>query len=166
MTTTAHRWLGNDTKHIVEAIPGQIALAQTFSDGARNEPRFWRNEWKGDMFDDLLAMTSKLMRNIHAIQKAAEGSDGVTDDIFAAVSEYPEFEMVRKDMLSALDLLSDLSEQLLEHESGVPKSLENMQIKTGLAILEDMPALIEKAAASRKFPDSATLENSCEDDIL
>lgn len=159
-------WAGRDTSPFVNAIPGQIDMAQTFSDGARNEPRFWRNEWKGDMFDSLLLKTSKLMRSIHAIQKAAEGSDGVTDDIFAAVSEYPEFEMVRKDMISALDLLSDLSEQLLEHESGVPKSLEHMQVKTGLAILEDMPALIEKAAKSRKFPDSSTLEDSCEDDIL
>merc|ERR1719486_406613 len=106
------------------------------------------------------------MRSIHAIQKAAEGTDGQVDDIFEAISEYSEFEMVRKDMISALDLLSDLSEQLLEHEAGVPKSLEHMQIKTGLAILEDMPALIQKAAASQKFPDSTTLEKTCEDDIL
>jgi hypothetical protein len=159
-------WQGQDTTQYFNAIPGQIDMAQTFSDGARNEPRFWRNQWKGDMFDSLLIKTSRLMRSIHAIQKAAEGSDGKPDNIFEAVSEYPEFEMVRKDMISALDLLSDLSEQLLEHESGVPKSLEHMQVKTGLAVLEDMPALIEKAAASRKFPDSATLENSCEDDIL
>lgn len=159
-------WQGRDTKAYVDAIPGQIAMAQTFSDGARNEPRFWRNQWKGDMFDELLIMTHKLMRNIHAIQKAAEGTDGVPDDIFSAVSEYPEFELVRKDMITALDLLSDLSEQLLEHEAGVPKSLEHMQVKTGLAILEDMPALIGKATASQKFPESVSLEHTCEDDVL
>jgi hypothetical protein len=159
-------WQGRDTTAYVGAIPGQISMAQTFSDGARNEPRFWRNAWKGDMFDDLLKMTSTLMRSIHAIQKAAEGSDGEPDNIFEAISEYPEFEMVRKDMISALDLLSDLSEQLLEHEAGVPKSLEHMQVKTGLAVLEDMPELINKAAASQKFPDSGTLEKTCEDDLL
>lgn len=159
-------WQGKDTTQYFNAIPGQIAMAQTFSDGARNEPRFWRNEWKGDMFDELLTKTSTLMRSIDAIQKAAGGTDHVPDDIFEMVSGFPEFEAVRKDMISALDLLSDLSEQLLEHESGVPKSLEHMQIKTGLAVLEDMPMLIEKAASSRKFPDKATLENTCEDDVL
>jgi uncharacterized membrane protein YccC len=159
-------WQGKETDKFVESLPGQIAMAQTFSDGARNEPRFWRNAWKGDMFDQLLKLTSKLMRNIHAIQKAAGGTDGVPDNIFSAVSEYPEFELVRKDMHTALDLLSDLSEQLLEHESGVPKSLENMQVKTGLAVLEDMPGLIAKATSSQKFPDSATLEDTCEDDVL
>lgn len=159
-------WQGKDTHKYVDEIPGQIAMAQTFSDGARNEPRFWRNEWKGDMFDNLLTMTHKLLRNLHAIQKAAEGTDGIVDNLFASVSEYPEFDLVRKDMTTSLDLLGDLSEQLLEHDSGVPKSLEHMQVKTGLAILEDMPALIDKAAASQKFPDSSSLETTCEDDEI
>jgi hypothetical protein len=159
-------WQGKDCRPIYKKIPGSLALASNLNGAGKNEPRFSRNAYKGQMYDQLLSLLYDLQRDLETLSHAAEGSDPNTiTDVFKEANKHAAFEAVRADMRETLIHLTDLSDQLLTHDGGIPASMDQLQVKTGLDQLEDIPALIKAINASgMKFPD--TLKDSCEDDVI
>jgi hypothetical protein len=160
-------WEQQDISTAIGPVAGHCGEGSTFNLSAHIEPRFWRTDWKTELYKDLVSSIQTLRLDALMLESGIEGSTGSASGLFDKFKSKPGWNNVRKDLDSSLKQASLMAIGLQKLESGVLKVLQNQldfEDDNKMDELEDLPALLEELAESVTFPDSAP--ESMEDDEI
>lgn len=157
-------WRSEDMTPHIEVIPGKLSACSSYGNIATKENRLWRNDWKSEMYDQLLTMTANLRLDLITLDHALGGSDGTPDALFGKFSGSKSLEGVQKDLEATLEDVRELAFDMLSHETGHFNPCDKLDSTSNLDVLDDLPKLMVDINAVMKFPNKAG--DTLEDDEL
>merc|ERR1740117_279605 len=95
-------WNHKDATEPMASVPGSCASGTGFCTSAKIEPRFWRNQWKGGLYMDMVGHVQQIRLDILMLWFAMAGSDGKPDAIFSKFDSSSQFKGVKDDLNSTL----------------------------------------------------------------
>merc|ERR1719263_198922 len=149
-------------------VSGLLGEGATINGSAKIEPRFWRLDWKGGLYDELIAELGQLRLDILMICSVMAGPDGVPDKLFTRLQKSPAFQMIQDDLTHTLDDAHHISLKMLQHVRGHFLGLEDMKTTTHIDVLQDLPELLKfvQERSGLKYPSPAEVAqtSTLEDD--
>jgi hypothetical protein len=145
-------WDQTDITTAITSVPGQLGLCSSFNTSADVEPRFWRNDWKVDLYADVVDMVNKLRLDLLCLEFSMEGGSGSASGLFSEFEKEEVWEKVKGDLNTTLEMARKLSVSLLGHESGEFKGLSDLDATDNIDELEDLPKLLDELNNKLEFP--------------
>merc|ERR1719321_1118113 len=106
---------GKDMAASLDPVAGLLDAGAGYSTQAAKEPRFWRNAWKGALYDELVGAAHQVRLDLLMLRFACQGSTGNTAEMFAKFHEVDSFMKVKKDLTTTLEDAHKLSVDLISH---------------------------------------------------
>jgi hypothetical protein len=164
-----------DTKKAMDPVAGALGDGASYNDSAKLEGRFWRNEWRGGLYGQIVEQAHVVRCDILTLYRAVSGTDGKPDHIFASFQDAPAFGKIKMDLSQTLEDTHALIADVLRHEGAHFTGLSKIPVENlrDIDVLQDMPALMAAISRARtngvrtlKFPGKGELAQSMEDDEL
>lgn len=163
-------WKHGDTTKDMAPVSGILGEGEAINGSAKIEPRFWRLDWKGGLYDELIATLRQLRLDILMINSVMAGPDGVPDGLFGRFEKSPAFQLIQDDLSTTLDDAHRLALKMLKHVRGHFLGLEDLKTTTQIDVLQDLPQLVKfiQESGGLKFPSPAEVAqtSTLEDDDL
>jgi hypothetical protein len=165
-------WEQEDISTAVAPVAGACGSGDGYNLSAQIEPRFWRLDWKTEMYKDLLASIRKLRLDVLMLESGIEGTTGSASGLFDKFKSKPVWSKVRTDMEDTLKQARKLSVGLQSLEGCADlnklgemlKSQVEFEEGNEMSCLEDLPILLSELAEVCEFPEKAP--ETMEDDEL
>jgi len=155
-----------DPTHEIDAVPGFLGTAGTFSSGAILEPRYTSCVWKAGFMTEIIGVVTKLRLDVLTMRKAMEGADGQADGTFGILKKVGKFDVMAADLMKTLEDAREISVSLLDHKKGIWHGLSKLDSVEGIDELDGMDeAIMDLNKVSEvKFP--SVVPDTLEDDVL
>jgi hypothetical protein len=153
-----------DATEPMGSVPGSLGAGSGFNGSAKIEPRFWRCDWKVDLYATIVGHVAQIRLDILMLWFAMAGSDGKPDAIFSKFDGSPDWKAVKDDLNVTLEDAHTLAIAMLSHEQGHFTGLSALKHTTGIDTLDNLPQLIKELSSKLTFPTQSP--DSMEDDEL
>jgi hypothetical protein len=156
-----------DMSDALVPITPALAAGIGFNKNAGIEPRFWRIDWKADLYAEIVDLLGKVRLDLLMLQAGTANPSSESRRVLDLVNGLPGWQNVKDDLNRTLADGRRISRELLEHELGKFEGCKHLRTVTDIDVLEDLPALLTSLAKSLKFTHyrTTTLLSMEEDDI-
>merc|ERR1719217_260645 len=157
-------WSEKDISDAIAPVAGQMNQCTSFNATADIEPRFWREDWKKTLYEDVVDAISALRLDLLMLEFSMEGAGGSSGGLFETFASQPSWSKIRSDLDTTLAQAAKIAVALISHESGKCSALAGIDATDNIDELDDLPELIKDIGELVKLPESppATME---EDEI-
>merc|ERR1719456_1275639 len=83
-------------------VAGHLGTGAGYNGSAKIEPRFWRNNWKGAFYDEVVGQMKQIRLDVLMLWYAMAGSNGKPGNIFAQFNHLPAFHEAESDLNTTL----------------------------------------------------------------
>jgi len=153
-----------DATEPMGSVSGSLGAGSGFNLSAKIEPRFWRCDWKVDLYATIVGHVAMIRLDILMLWFACAGSDGKPDGIFSKFEVSPDWKAVKDDLNTTLEDAHTLAIAMLSHEEGHFTGLSALKHTTGIDTLDNLPHFIKDLSSKLSFPGQSP--DSMEDDEL
>jgi len=148
-------WADKDIGDAIAPVAGQMNMCTSFNTTADIEPRFWREDWKKTLYDDIVDQIRALRLDLLMLEFSMEGAGGSSGGLFDKISSQPAWSDIKSDLDKTLAQAAKISVALISHESGKCTALSGIDATDNIDELDALPDLLKDLAELVKLPDSA-----------
>merc|ERR1719201_2819173 len=148
-------WSEKDISDAIAPVAGQMNACISFNTTADIEPRFWREDWKKTLYEDVVDQIRALRLDLLMLEFSMEGAGGSAGGLFDKFASQPSWSKIRSDLDTTLAQAAKIAVALISHESGKCTALAGIDATDNIDELDDLPELIKDIAELVKLPESA-----------
>merc|ERR1719201_2493092 len=153
-------WSEKDISDAIAPVAGQMNQNISFCTTADIEPRYWREDWKKTLYEDIVDQIRALRLDLLMLEFSMEGAGGSAGGLFDKFASQPAWSKIRSDLDGTLAQAAKISVALISHESGTCSALSGIDATDNIDELDDLPELLKDLADLVKLPENppATME--------
>eukprot|EP00747_Dinoflagellata_sp_TGD_P161388 gnl/TRDRNA2_/TRDRNA2_178075_c0_seq1.p1 gnl/TRDRNA2_/TRDRNA2_178075_c0~~gnl/TRDRNA2_/TRDRNA2_178075_c0_seq1.p1 ORF type:complete len:843 (+),score=223.50 gnl/TRDRNA2_/TRDRNA2_178075_c0_seq1:74-2602(+) len=148
-------WAEEDISTAIAPVAGQMDQCVSFNTTADIEPRFWREDWKKTLYDDIVDQVRALRLDLLMLESAMEGASGSAGGLFDKIAGCDSWSKIQADLNTTLAQAAKVSVALIGHESGKCTALSGIDATDNIDELDDLPELLKDLADLVKLPETA-----------
>merc|ERR1719321_1092413 len=147
-------WNEKDISENIAPVAGQMDQCISFNTTADIEPRFWREDWKKGLYDDIVDQIRALRLDLLMLEFSMEGAGGSAGGLFDKFASQPSWSKIRSDLDTTLAQAAKIAVALVSHETGPCNALSGIDATDNIDELDDLPELLKDLADLVKLPES------------
>merc|ERR1719217_401652 len=111
-------WDEKDISDAIAPVAGQMDQCISFNTTADIEPRFWREDWKKTLYEDIVDQIRALRLDLLMLEFSMEGAGGSGAGLFDKFASQDSWSNIKSDLEKTLNDAHTLAVGLISHESG------------------------------------------------